>query len=162
MRSRMMAVLGVAVVGLLAVAPAGAKRAYQKVKGEVVRVEQQLRTENGGEYDRLTIRTRQGEELQLRLGEGGACEGCFQEGDRIRARIQIRAGEGSQGDCEIQSMKVKREQHMFKFQEQNGRLVRLGQHGGRGAQAGAQSGREGSNRKPGSGKGKVSGGGGRA
>ena len=50
----------------------------------------------GGEYDRLTIRTRQGEEMRLHLGEGGACDGCFQVGDRVRARLQGRVEEGAQ------------------------------------------------------------------
>ena len=54
--------------------PASVKRACQKVKGEVIKVEQHVRTRNGDEYDRLTIHARQGEErrpgLRSRQGKG--------------------------------------------------------------------------------------------
>ena len=93
------------VVSLVAT-PAAAGEKYKKVKGHVIKVEQHVRTQNGGESDRLTIRTRQGEEMQLHLGEGGACEGCFQEGDLVRARV--RASEGAGSGHEVKSMKVRR------------------------------------------------------
>lgn len=118
----------------IAAESAAAKRAYQKVKGEVIKVEQHVRTENGGEYDRLTIRTRQGEEMQLHLGEGGACEGCFQEGDRVRARLL--AGAGPEAECRIQHMKVRRAGEMFILHQQDGHMVRV--HDGAGRAAGRQ------------------------
>ena len=157
MKRTLVALLAFSLAGMLATAAASAERAYQKVKGEVIKVEQHVRTRNGGEYDRLTIRTRQGEEMRLRLGEGGACEGCFQEGDRIRARI--RAGEGPEADCQVRFMKLRREGRMFAFREEGGRMVRVQDRSGPGARAGRQSGRERSG-KPDSGPGKGRAGGG--
>jgi hypothetical protein len=158
MKSTLTALLVFSLAGMLATAPASAKRAYQKVKGEVIKVEQHVRTRNGGEYDRLTIRTRQGEEMRLRLGEGGACEGCFREGDRIRARI--RAGEGPQADCQVRSMKLRREGRMLAFREEGGRMIRVQDRSGPGARAGRQGGHERSGGAgAGPGKGKAGGGG---
>lgn len=140
MQRTLVALLAFSLAGMLTTAPASAKRTYQKVKGEVIKVEQHVRTRNGGEYDRLTIRTRQGEELRLRLDGGGACDGCFQEGDRIRARIRI--GEGPDADCQVRFMKLRRQGRMLAFREQDGRMVRVQDRSGPGARAGRQSGRE--------------------
>lgn len=128
-----MAVL-VTLTGLLAAAPASAKKQYSKVKGHVVKVEQQVRTANGGEYDRLTIRTRNGEELQLHLGRGGACEGCFQAGDQIRARVQ--STDGSGGPRGIQSMRVRRDGQMHGYTNAGGRMVQDSSRGRAGAGGG--------------------------
>lgn len=105
----------------LATAPAWAKKEYKKVKGQVVKVEQHVRTANGGESDRLTIRTRQGQQLHLNLGEGGACEGCYQAGDQIRARV--RAEDGSGGPQGVQSMQVRRGGQRFSYANVNGKMV---------------------------------------
>ena len=140
MQRTLVALLAFSLAGMLTTAPASARRTYQKVKGEVIKVEQHVRTRNGGEYDRLTIRTRQGEELRLRLGGVGACDGCFQEGDRIRARIRI--GEGPDADCQVRFMKLRRQGRMLAFREEGGRMVRVQDRFGPGARAGRQSGRE--------------------
>ncbi len=158
MKRTLVALVALSLAGMLATAPASAGRAYQKVKGEVIRVEQHVRTQNGGEYDRLTVRTRQGEEMHLRLGEGGACEGCFQVGDRIRARI--RTGEGPEADCQVQFMKLRREGRKLAFREDGGRMVRVQERFGPESRAGKQRGSErrgGADSGPG--KGKAGGGG---
>ena len=112
----------VLLVSALVATPASAGGRYSKVKGHVIKVEQRVNTANGGEYDRLTIRTRQGEEMQLHLGQGGACDGCFQEGDRIRARVG--AADGSGGPREVRSMKVRRGGEMHGYVHANGTMVR--------------------------------------
>ena len=109
------------VTGLLIGPPAAAKKQYAKVKGEVVRVEQQVRTANGGEADHLMIRTRNGEELRLNLGAGGACEGCFRAGDRVQARVGAAAGDGN--GRQVHSMQVRRNHEMFGYSRQGGRMV---------------------------------------
>ena len=162
MKRILLALLALCLAGMLASAPAAAGRVHQKVKGKVIKVEQHVRTQNAGEYDRLTIRTRQGEEMRLRLGEGGACEGCFQVGDRVRARIQarIQTGEGSQAEYQVRFMKLRREGRMFAFQQEGGRMVRVREGVGPGPRAGRQSGRERAGGPgPGTGKGRAGGGG---
>ncbi|MEJ2084827.1 MAG: hypothetical protein P8Y44_04015, partial [Acidobacteriota bacterium] len=87
-----------------------------KVKGEVVQVGQQVQTQNGGTYDVVTVRTRQGEQVQLRLGPAGSCDGCVQQGDRIQARVRSGGAAGAQ----VRQMKVRR----------NGEMVSYGLRGG--------------------------------
>lgn len=111
----------------LAVAPAWAGRKHSKVKGHVVKVEQQVKAANGGESDRLTIRTRSGEQLNLDLGKGGACEGCYQVGDQVRARVK--ASEGSGGGQGVQSMQVRRDGRMFGYTNDNGMMVQSSNQG---------------------------------
>ena len=175
MKTTLAALLPLSVAGMLATAPdpALAGRAYQKVKGEVIKVERQLQTPSGDAYDCLTVRTRQGEQLRLHLGEGGACEGCFQVGDQVRARVQervqervqtraqerVQTGEGSQMEYQVRSMKLRREGHMLAFREQGGQLVRVQGRVGAGPQAGRQGGSEKAG-GPGSGSGKGRAGGG--
>ena len=126
-------------IGGLVVTPSLAKKGYAKVKGEVVKVEQHVRNANGGEFDRLTIRTRQGREMQLNLGRGGACEGCFQQGDRIRARI---SADGSGGQQSVQSMKVRRGGEMYGFTNAGGKVVKSWSNGAGGAGGGGDRARD--------------------
>ena len=67
---------------LSAVAPAVGAQDETTVKGEVIQVQQRVHTANDGEFDQLRIRTRQGEELQLRLGRADSCPGCVRVGDQ--------------------------------------------------------------------------------
>ena len=154
-------------VASLAATPAAAKKSYSRVKGHVIKVEQHVRTANGGEFDRLTIRTRNGDEMQLHLGQGGACEGCFQQGDRIRAKVQ--AGDGTGGGARVQSMKVRRGGEQYGYVNAGGKMVQGGSGNGRGGdRLRARSHEPGSGRCPGcasgqgGGAGRRSGGGGRA
>ena len=172
MKRTLAALLAIPLAGVLATAPASAKRAHQKVKGEVVQVERNVQSQSGGEYDRLTIRTRQGEQLHLRLGEGGACDGCFLAGDMVRARVQARvearvqarvearvqAGEGPQVEYQVRSLKLRREGRMFKFREEGGRMVLVRGRLGPGPGAGRHGGPERAG-GPGPGKGRPGGGG---
>jgi len=90
------------------------------VKGEVVQVQQRVRTENDGEFDQLKIRTRQGQEMRLQMGKAEGCPGCVQVGDQIRARVRSSAdGQAAQ----VQSMKVRRNGSMQSYRLQNGELT---------------------------------------
>lgn len=113
-----------ALTGLLSTAPGWAQQSSRKVQGEVIQVQQQQQTQNQGEFDHLMIRTRQGEEMRLRLGAAGQCQGCVQVGDQIRARVM--RGSGGQAD-RIQSMKVKRNGEMFAYKHQDGQMVGIRQ-----------------------------------
>ena len=117
--------LAIGAIALLTVAllttPAEAGKKYSKVKGHVIQVEERVRTANGGEFDRLTIRTRNGEEMRLHLGQGGACEGCYQVGDRVRARVH--AGDSSGGARGVESIRVRRGGEMRGYVNADGRMV---------------------------------------
>jgi hypothetical protein len=123
-----------------AMAGKGPGNAGGKVKGQVVEVEQQQATGNAGELTRLTIRTRNGEQLRLHLGEPGACQNCVQVGDRIRARL---GGEpGPNGARQVRSMKVRRNGEMFRLaSDGNGNLVRQQSRFGDGTSEGADKNR---------------------
>jgi hypothetical protein len=123
-----------------AMAGKGPGNAGGKVKGEVIKVEQQQRTGNAGELTQLTIRTRNGEQLRLHLGEAGACQNCVQVGDRIQARLQ--GQQGPNGMRQVQSMKVRRNGEMFRLgSDGNGNLVRQQSRFGDGPSAGADKNR---------------------
>ena len=90
------------------------------VKGEVVQVQQRVRTENDGSVDQLEVRTRQGQELRLQMGKADSCPGCVQVGDQIRARVRT----GSDGQAsQVRSMKVRRDGSMRSYRFQNGELA---------------------------------------
>lgn len=119
--------MAVALTALLAVAPAEAKKKYSKVKGQVVKVEQRVMTANGGEHDRLTIRTRNGEQIQLNLGKGGACDGCYRAGDQVRARIHSTGEPGA--PREFKSMEIRRDGKPFGRTNANGEMTRSSGNG---------------------------------
>jgi hypothetical protein len=100
--------------------PARADKGFKKIKGEVVKVEQQVQAANGGVYDRLTIRTRQGEQLQLKLN--GGCDGCYQVGDQVRAKVQ--GGFGPEAERQVKTMQVRRNGQMLSLGESGGKTVR--------------------------------------
>jgi hypothetical protein len=109
---------------LLATLPVWAQASIEKVQGEVIQVQQQQQTRNQGEFDQIMIRTRQGEELRLRLGAAGQCGDCVRVGDQIRARVM--AGSGGQPG-QVQSMKVRRNGELFAYQNQAGQLLQTRQ-----------------------------------
>ena len=134
-------VVALGLVGALAALPVsagkGAGKNAEKVRGYVVKVEQQVRTDNQGESTRLTIRTRKGDEMQLQLG-GGDCQGCVVVGDRVQAHLR-REGRAD-GAQQIQTMKVRRNGQMFSLgQSGNGSLVRQQSRLGDGSGSGQQS-----------------------
>ena len=120
MKKRLALISSVTLTMLSAVTPAVGAEDETTVKGEVVQVQQHVRTSNDGEFDQLRIRTRQGEELQLRLGRSDSCPGCVQVGDQVRARVRG-AGQGQVG--QVQSMKVRRNGSMYTYQVRNGELL---------------------------------------
>ena len=122
---------------LIATVPAWAQQSYKKVQGEVIQVQQQQQTQNQDQFDHLMIRTRQGEEMRLRLGAAGQCGDCVQVGDQIRARVM--QGSGGQAG-QVQSMKVKRNGEMFAYKNQGGQMVGVQQRLRDGSGAGQQRG----------------------
>ena len=100
--------------------PTAASQDETTVKGEVVQVQQRVRTENDSEFDQLRIRTRQGQEMRLQMGKADTCPGCVRVGDQIRARV----GGGTNGQAaQVQSMKVRRNGSMYSYRFQNGELA---------------------------------------
>jgi hypothetical protein len=103
-------------------APAGlAQESPNKVKGEVTQVMQHVRDSDGGTLDAVMVRTRQGEQHRLLLGESGSCDGCVQVGDRVQMRLM---DGGSSGEAhQVCSMRVKRTGESIQFRDDNGSLV---------------------------------------
>lgn len=113
--------IGIALIWAMAMTPGAAAEDETTVKGEVIQVHQRVRTQNGGEFDELTIRTRQGEEMRLRLGASGECDGCFQEGDHVRARLM--QGEPADGAHAVREMKVRQTGQTYQFRNESGELT---------------------------------------
>jgi hypothetical protein len=90
-----------------------------KVQGEVVQVMQQ--TGNAGELDTLMIRTRQGEQIHLALGEAGSSEGRVQVGDQVSARLTN--GEPTEQGYPVQSMKVRRTGETLQYRDASGQML---------------------------------------
>jgi len=112
-------VIGLAAICLIAQPTAArAEEDGTKVKGEVVQIQNQVRTQNGGEYDQLTIRTRQGEQMRLRLHLPADCDGCVQNGDRVRVRLMD--GGSEESAHMVREMKVRRTGAKYQFQGEAG------------------------------------------
>ena len=94
-------------------ATAGTEDDPPPIKGEVIQVSNQLQTRNGGEFQELTLRTREGEEMRLRLERPEECNGCVQAGDRIRVRLM--QGEPQDGAFMVREMKVRRTGTTYRF-----------------------------------------------
>ncbi len=75
-------------------------------KGEVIAVHQQIRTANGGTFTELTLRTRQQQEMRLRLGPEAAAAYGVAVGDAIRVRLM--AGGPQDGAYLVRTMKNQR------------------------------------------------------
>jgi len=114
--------IGLAVLlAIIAVSSAIAGDAPTKIKGEVIQVMQHAGTGNAGELDSVMIRTRQGEQKRLLLGQSGTCEGCVQVGDQIRA--QLSAGGSTDGGYQVQTMKVRRTGESLQYRNDAGELL---------------------------------------
>lgn len=131
---------------VLVAIPAQAGNGYEKFKGEVVAVQQE--TSNQGADQRITVRTRNGQEKQFRLDGSAGCEGCVQVGDRVQARVSRGSG-GESG--RVQSMRVKRNGEMFGYSNQSGQWVRTQQR----LKDGSGSGMQGRNNGNGPGRGNA-------
>lgn len=140
--------LAVALVSL----PALAKQGTEKVKGQVIAV-QGLQGDSVGQL--VTVRTRNSEQRQLRLRDSSGCSGCVQVGDQVRARVSNGMGE-AQG--QIQGLRVRRGDEMYRYGNQDGQLVRTQQRLRDGG--GQQTGRQTRSRAQTPGKGNCRGGGG--
>jgi len=130
MRKAVLLVTFLALAAAPTAEPAEAGAGVRKVKGHVIRVERQVRTDNFGSCDHLTIRTRQGDEMRLQLGAATRCPDCYRIGDRIRARIHSQTGSGS--EYRIQRMQLRREGRVYDFTFEGDRMVHhpeRGHHG---------------------------------
>ncbi len=155
-RSRLLIPFAALLIAMFA-APVLAGQGHEKFKGEVVAVQQQ--TTNQGTEQLVTVRTRNGEQKQFRLGDQGNCQGCVQVGDQVQAKVS--RGSGGQAG-QVQSMNVKRNGEMTGYSNQNGKLVRTQQRQQDGSGSGQQAGQKsGSGSGSGSGKQHRGGGGGR-
>jgi len=124
MTTTLMIGLGVLLIAL----PAVAGKGYEKVRGEVIRVEQQ--TINQGSEQFITVRTRQGEEKQFRVGDAGSCADCVKVGDQIQARVNKNsAGQGPNNAAgaanagQIQKMTVQRDGVKQGYHNESGQMV---------------------------------------
>lgn len=141
MRQRLAIAMALGVAATLIASPAPAKRHY--VEGEVIQVQlqQETQTRNQAEFNELRIRTREGQELRLRLGTG-PCAGCPQVGERVRARL-MRQMEPRDEFCEVRAFRNQTTRERFRLRDRSGNLVttrhsgRLAQGKGPGNQKGA-------------------------
>jgi len=134
----MAGVLGLvaALTAIPADAGKGSGKGGGKVKGHVIKVEQQTRTGNDGESTQLTIRTRNGDQMRLNLGDG--CQGCVKVGDQVQARLQGKQGPNGVGQA--QSIKVRRGGEMFSLHNNgSGNMIRQQGRFGDGSGAGQQN-----------------------
>ena len=126
-----------AITALLFIGTAAAEDAVA-TKGKVLEIERGVSVQNQGEFDRLTIRTQNGETERLLLGRTGSCPDCVQVGDRVRA--QVMAGDGSGTQQRVQSMKVRRTGQTTDFRNESGELLRTRSRSGEGTGAGTSAG----------------------
>jgi len=115
----------------------------RKIKGEVIQVMQQTRTGTGnaGEFDSVMIRTRQGEQMRLVLGEAGSNQGQIQAGDQVRVRLS--AGGPTEDGYRVQTMNVRQTGQSFQYRDASGEMLQTqtrsrGQNGS-GTATGTQS-----------------------
>jgi hypothetical protein len=144
-----------AILIAVAVVPPLTAQQSESLKGEVIAVQQQTRNQANDQL--VTVRTRNGENRQLRLRDGSCDGSCVQVGDQIRARIS-RGNSGESG--QVQSMQVRRNGEMFGYSNQSGQLVRTRQRLHDGSGAGQQARQQNGNRGSGSGRGNCDSGGG--
>jgi hypothetical protein len=130
----------IALAAVLAVGTAAAVEAAS-TRGEVLEVRHGVSVPDQGEFDRLTIRTRNGENRDLLLGPSGSCQDCVRVGDRIRARVMA---EDSSGPTQrVREMRVRRTGETISFRNENGDLIRERARRGDGTAAGSTGGRGG-------------------
>ncbi len=128
MKHRLIFGLVVGLPALLIAVPAAGKRHF--VEGHVIQVQlqQQVATHNRAEFNELTIRTREGQELRLRLGRG-PCAICPEVGDRVRARL-MRQIEPSEGPpiCDVRKLRNLTRHEQFRVRDRSGHLVTTRHH----------------------------------
>jgi hypothetical protein len=120
MKRRTWLVSGAIAIFLLSLnVTAGTDDYSSPIQGEVVQVGNRTQTRNGGEFQELTLRTRQGEEMRLRLERPENCNGCVRAGDRVRVRLMD--GDPREGAYTVREMKVRRTGATLRFDGRGGR-----------------------------------------
>ena len=136
MSKKMTAILAVSTLLILGSATA---RNSNSAQGEVLEIQHGVSVPDQGEFDRLTIRTRNGETQRLLLGRSGDCPNCVMVGDRVRARVM--AGDESGAARRVQNMQVRRTGERYTFRNEAGELTRERTRHGRGTGEGSAHGR---------------------
>jgi hypothetical protein len=93
-----------------------------EIRGETVAIRQAVATQDAGDLDRLTLRTRAGETRHLLLGEAGSVPEEVRVGDRVRVRVM--AGEPAGEPQRVRTMRL-RGGESYTFRNEAGELVRM-------------------------------------
>ena len=91
-------------------------------QGKVLEIQRGVSVHDQGEFDRLTIRTRDGETERLLLGQSGSCPDCVMVGDRVRA--QLMNGDVSGATRRVRSLQVRRTGETIAIRNEAGELIR--------------------------------------
>ncbi|UCF66964.1 MAG: hypothetical protein JSV80_14430 [Acidobacteriota bacterium] len=111
--------VGVAALLVLVVPPICA----DTIEGEVVQVKNRVRTHNQGEFHQIRVRTQQGQEIPLMLGQAGSCQNCVNEGDQVRVRTMNR-GEADE-PLRVRTMQNMTTGEGHKFRSRSGDLIQV-------------------------------------
>jgi hypothetical protein len=114
--------LGVAIT-LAGAMIAGGVALAETVAGEVVAVTQSVQTANEGEVQEITLHTRQGENLRLRLGRAGWCDECIRVGERVRAQTMARAGSESNAPLRVRQLVNESRGTKLRIRSRQGQLL---------------------------------------
>lgn len=106
-------------------------------QGQVLEIERGVSVHDQGEFDRLTIRTRDGETERLLLGQSGSCPNCVMVGDRVRA--QLMNADASGATRRVRSMQVRRTGETIAVRNEAGKLIRERTRQGEGSDAAASN-----------------------
>jgi uncharacterized membrane protein YgcG len=96
-----------------------------KVRGEVVEVRQTTQLQNQGEMTEIRVRTRNQEQLWLRLGPQAEFGDQVVVGDRIRARVMYKGGDGGQTTALVECMYNYQTRTRLQVRNETGELVPL-------------------------------------
>ena len=105
-----------------------------EIRGEIVEVGRYAATDGSSEFDRVTVRTREGETRELLLGEPGSCPDCVMPGDQVRARLMT--GGPMDGPRQVRHMRVHRTGEDLTFRDRTGAMVQTRACNGTGPCAG--------------------------
>lgn len=91
------------------------------IQGQVLEVREQAQMQGGTHCTEMLVRTQQGDQMRVRLGEAGTCPGCVMQGDQVR--LNLMSGGPVDGAYQAQSMKVRRTGNNYMIRNQQGDLI---------------------------------------